>query len=192
MTILDLSGGVGSRKAGGGFWNGFGMGVISSGLNHAFHALQEDLAEWFGSKKEAYDYAVAEGYIADNLKREVSGWGLENGEYLVLDASENTPNKSHNNGLRMRFKGDVLQVRFNGRWHNVKSHFHLHWDLGKGIYDPIGISDADLNLKSGKFRHINMNVLYKGNEYLLNLSNQYYNSGVDIGYSLQNLGSWNN
>jgi hypothetical protein len=38
-----LAGGVGSRIAGGGFWNGFGMGLISSGLNHAAHAVRASI-----------------------------------------------------------------------------------------------------------------------------------------------------
>ena len=39
--IGGLSGGVGSRLAGGKFWDGFRNGAISPGLNHAAHSLQQ-------------------------------------------------------------------------------------------------------------------------------------------------------
>ena len=182
-----------SRIAGGKFWDGFRNGAISAGLNHAAHSLQQRISEYFESKKAAYDYAVEESILLDMgdgyvIEREVSGFALENGDYIVLDPTNNTRTKSYNNQLPSRYKGGALQVRYEGDWFNVKSQFHTHPSGMNYATGRIGVSGADLNLMYNTLNGAPMSILYRGNEWIVSPGNQYQKSGY--GYSLKNNGSW--
>jgi len=75
-----ISGGVGSRLAGGEFWDGFRNGAISAGLNHAAHELQQ------------VDPARLKARILKDGRltlREANKWYRHgNGEALTVDASK--------------------------------------------------------------------------------------------------------
>ena len=78
--IGGLSGGVGSRLAGGKFWDGFRNGAISAGLNHAAHSLQQVNPARLKRK------ILADGRLT---LREANKWYRHGrGEALTVDASK--------------------------------------------------------------------------------------------------------
>ncbi len=178
-----ISGGVTSVISGGNFWEGFRNGLISAGLNHVMHTVQEYVNEYFTSKKAAYDYAMEQSVLLDMgdgyvLEREVSNLALENGDYIVLDPKNNTRTKSYNNQIKSRYKSGVIQVKYEGEWYNVKSHFHTH-PSSMSYISGIGVSKADLSLMFNTFGGNPISILYRGNEWILSLGNQ-YQKNMDI------------
>ena len=184
----SLSGGVGSVIAGGKFWDGFRNGAISSSLNHVVHQLKQKLNYYFDKKKDAYNYAVEESNDGSILSREVSGFALENGDYIVLDPENNTKKKSFNNQIPARYKSGVLQVKYAGEWYNVKSQFHTHPSDMNYASGRIGVSKADLSLLFNRFKGASMSILYRGNEWIVSNGNQFNKYGYN--YSLTNNGPW--
>ncbi len=75
-----ISGGVGSRIAGGKFWDGFRNGAISAGLNHAVHELQQVNPDRLKAR------ILKDGRLT---LREANKWYRHgNGEALTVDASK--------------------------------------------------------------------------------------------------------
>ena len=128
---------------------------------------------------------MGNGYVLD---REVSGFALENGDYIVFDPSNNTRKRSFNNHIPSRFKSGVLQVKFKGKWYYVKSQFHTHPSTMNYASGRIGVSEADLNLMFKRTGGNPMSILYRGNEWMVSKGNQFNKYGFN--YSLKNNGSW--
>jgi hypothetical protein len=184
-----ISGGVGSRLAGGKFWDGFRNGAIAAGLNHGLHSLQQRISEYFESKKAAYDYAVEESTLLElengyTIEREVSGFALENGDYVVQDPTNNTRTRSYNEII---VKGGKNYVRHNGKLYQIKSQFHTH-PSGMNYTEGVGVSRADLRLMNNTLSGAPMSILYRGNEWIVSQGNQFSKYGYS--YSLTNNGSW--
>ena len=78
--IGGLSGGVGSRLAGGKFWDGFRNGAISAGLNHAAHSLMQVDPAKLKSR------ILKDGRLT--LREANKWWRHGNGEALTVDASK--------------------------------------------------------------------------------------------------------
>ena len=78
--IGGLSGGIGSRLAGGKFWDGFRNGAISAGLNHAAHSLQQVNPARLKRK------ILADGRLTFREARK--WWKYGGGESLTVDGSK--------------------------------------------------------------------------------------------------------
>ena len=148
---------------------------------------------YFDNKRDAYDYAMEESILLDMgngnvIDREVSGFALKNGDYIVLDATNNTRTRSFNNQLPARFKRGILQVKYARNWYNVKSHFHIHPSSINFSPGRIGVSESDLNILYNQFNGSPISILYRGNEWILKYGNQYMKYGYN--YSLTNNGIW--
>ena len=63
---------------------------------------------------------MGDGHV---LEREVSGFALENGDYIVLDPSDNTRTESKNT---ITIKNGKSYVKFEGKLYRIKSQFHTH------------------------------------------------------------------
>jgi hypothetical protein len=145
--------------------DGVRQGVISARLNYMAHKLAQDLNRYFTSKKAAYDYAIEESILLDLgngyvIQREVSGFALENDHYIVLDPTNNTSTRSFNNQLPTRIKSGVLQVKYHGKWYNLKSQFHTHPSNMSYASGRIGVSESDLMLIYGTFKGASMSIFY--------------------------------
>jgi len=145
-TFSGLAGGVGAELSGGNFWQGAGIGLMTTGLNHLATVVGEAGERYYVNRKAAYkdmwDFSFKDGVAI----REVSAWELENGGTIMLPYDKNELGKSYNNALsisKMDAKG-TRYVKYNGKWYAISGHAHTHPSI-----DPtgkIGLSDADMRV----------------------------------------------
>ncbi|QTD36399.1 hypothetical protein JL193_09525 [Polaribacter batillariae] len=122
--------------------------------------LQQKIHHYFEKKKDAYNYAQEESILLDMgdgyvLEREVSGFALENGDYIVLDPSDNTRTESKN---PITIKNGESYVKFEGEFYKIKSQFHTHPSGMKYAPGRIGVSKADLSLMFNRFKGASMSI----------------------------------
>ena len=89
------------------------------------------------------------------IEREVSGFALENGDYVVQDPTNNTRMKSFNEII---VKGGKNYVRHNGNLYQIKSQFHTH-PSGINYTEGVGVSGADLRLMNNTLNGAPMSSL---------------------------------
>ena len=135
-------------------------------------------------KKNAFNYATKESQTKDGF-REVSGFALENGDYIVFGPSNNTRKESFN---PMVTRNGKVYAKFEGKLYKIKSQFHTHPSTMKYAPGRIGVSKADLKLMFYKTAGNPMSILYRGNEWIVSKGNQFNKYGFN--YSLKNNGSW--
>lgn len=85
IIVGSVSGGVGSLLGGGNFWDGFKQGLITSGLNHAAHAITSELLyeEDNGSPKDPIK-KTAGGISVSPSAAKIFGVGIEFGVLTIL------------------------------------------------------------------------------------------------------------
>ena len=169
-----ISGGVGSRIAGGKFWDGFRNGAISAGLNHGVHdALQSfKEARYFKKQKEAYDFMWEKSFKDGKPYKEVSGWVTDDDGVIVLPNDRNTITKSYNDALSVKKFSDGRYVKYGSKWYKIKTHVHTHpsnSDWG------IGVSHGDVQMIN--YVKSPIHILYKSNLYSVKGFHNYKNLG---------------
>ena len=145
---------------------------------------------YFDNKRDAYDYAMEESILLDMgngnvIDREVSGYALKNGDYIVLDSTKNTRTISYN---KMILKRGRFYAKYNGELYAIESQFHTHPSGTNHVLGRIGVSKYDLKLMFNILNSDSMSILYRGNEWIVNPGNQFSKYGYN--YSLRNNGSW--
>ncbi|MGB2128583.1 MAG: hypothetical protein ACPHXR_03810, partial [Flavicella sp.] len=161
---------------------------VTTGLSfgEVWNNYHDFMSEYFVSKSDAYNYVKEQVQLPWGGTREVSGFALNNGHYIVLDASNNTRTSSDNNRLKTFFnENNEWSVMYMGESYTIKYHFHTHPPT-IGRCDPIGVSQKDLQLRNRFNKPIR--ILHKGIEWEVGSGNDYINGKYH--YSLTNKGIW--
>lgn len=193
----ESSYGHGFESGGGGASNSYSTQDPPRTTQYVKGELRSPDTIMFFNKKDAYSHAVKESLddtgsftkFDNKIGKEVSGFILEDGSYIVLDPFDNKYDKSHNDQLRTFFnKEGKLFVEYDGKEYAIKSHFHTHPTKSRPGVDGIDVSDADLStLKQLKVDSIC--ILYNGEEYEVRLGGN-YTSKSGIKYSVRKIGKW--